>query len=67
MNTNTPAVGRDIELIVSVENGGNIPGKMSAIIVTEVAGSVQNTMEVVTPDEVLPGKEFTWRIAMGQW
>jgi len=67
MNTNTPAVGRDIELIVSVENGGNIPGKMSAIIVTEVAGSVQNTMEVETPDEILPGQEFTWRIAMGQW
>jgi hypothetical protein len=67
MNTNTPAVGRDIELIVSVENGGNIPGRMSAIIVTEVAGGVQNTMEVVTPDEIQPGQEFTWRIAMGQW
>ena len=67
MNTNSPSVGRDVELIVSLQNGGNIPGRMKAIVVTEVAGAVQNTMEVETSAEIAAGADHTWRISMGQW
>jgi len=56
MFPNSPAVGDDIELIVSVTNVGNVPGNVTFDIYSNIGGQTTQLIKQVTTDEIPVGQ-----------